>query len=113
MRSPLRIAQAELEQVVTQAVEQYMYEVKRIRRVMLQAAVRDTYQAEGRPVPVGEEMEAHIDVLETLFDAGQDDPDKVLQLIDEMDDPSIGIPVLGRSHHRQKRGRNRRKRSSG
>jgi hypothetical protein len=51
MRSPPRIPQDELNQVITQAVEQYMREVNRIQRVRLRAAAIDTYQAEGLPVP--------------------------------------------------------------
>jgi hypothetical protein len=90
MRSPLRLPKAELEQVIAEAVEEYMRKVKRIRRVILRNVITDTHQAEGLPVPAEEELEAHIDVLEALFDAGQDDPDTILQLIEQMDDPPPG-----------------------
>jgi hypothetical protein len=57
MRSPPRISKAKL----ARAVEEYMYEVQRIR---LRSAIIHVCQAEGRPVPEGEEMEAHIDACQ-------------------------------------------------
>jgi hypothetical protein len=108
MRSPLRLPSAELGQVITKAVEEYMREVNRLRRVALRAAAIDTYQAEGLPVPAEEVLEAHIDVLEALFDAGQDDQEKVLQLIDEMDELPVSMPVSARPNSGQKRKRDRR-----
>ena len=100
MRSPLRIPDAELRQVITEAVEQYMREVKRIR---LRAAIIHVHQEEGVPVPEGEAMEAHIDVLESLVDAGQGNLDTILQLIDEMDDPPTSRPISARANHGRKR----------
>ena len=85
MRSSLRIPSEELNQVITQAAEEYLREVKRLRRIQLRTAALNMCQAKGLPVPDEENLEAHIDVLEALFDAAQGDPDKVLQLIDEME----------------------------
>jgi hypothetical protein len=82
MRSPLRIPDEELKQVIGKAVKKYMNEVQRVR---LRSAVIHACQAEGRPVPEGEEMEDYIDELEALLDAGNHDQGKVLQLIDEME----------------------------
>jgi hypothetical protein len=62
MRSPLRIPQDELNQVITEAVEQYMREVNRIRRIPMRAVIIRTYQAEGLPILDEEELEAHIDL---------------------------------------------------
>jgi hypothetical protein len=57
MRSPARLSKAELARVV----EQYVHEVQRIR---LRSAILQVCQAEGLPVPEGEEMEAHIDACQ-------------------------------------------------
>jgi hypothetical protein len=82
MRSPLPIPDAELKQMLEKAVREYMREIQRVR---LRSAIIHVCQAEGRPVPQGEEMEASIDELEALLDAGNQDQDKVLQLIDEVE----------------------------
>jgi hypothetical protein len=112
MRSPLRIPKAELEQVITQAVEKYMREVTNIRRGLLRNVITDTCQAEGLPVPEGQEMEAHIDVLEALFDVGNQNQDTILQLIDEMDDPPMSMPVSAHSNKKKKRNRGSKNRSN-
>jgi hypothetical protein len=100
MRSPLGIPDAELKQVIEQAVKEYMREIQRIR---LRSAIIHVCQAEGRPVPEGEEMEVLIDMLEALFAAGQDDPDKVLHIIDEMDDTPMSMPVSAHANNGKKR----------
>src|SRR5215472_13501656 len=90
MRSPLRIPPAELNQIITEGVDEYMLEVRRVRRLTLRQVFIDTCQALGRPVFEGEEMEAHIDVLEALIAAGDKDPDKILQLTHELPFPPDG-----------------------
>src|SRR5579859_524370 len=80
MRTPARVSNAVLEA----AVDEYLCEVRRIQRLVLQQVVTDTCNAEGVPVFEGDEMEAHIDVLEALIAADNDDPAQIHQLIDEL-----------------------------
>jgi hypothetical protein len=80
MRSPLKIPHDEFRQVLAKLVEEYICEVRRIRRAGLREAIIHVHQGEGKPVPEGKEMEAYIDLLEPLFDTAQDDPDKVMHL---------------------------------
>ena len=83
MRTPPRIS----EEVLAEAVAQYMREVEgiqRIERMLMRKAITKTYQEEGLPVPEGEAMEAQIDELETLLDAGHHDQEQVRRLIAEM-----------------------------
>jgi hypothetical protein len=77
MRTPLRLP----EEVLTEAVDEYMREVRRMRRLMLRQVVIDTCQATGVPVFEEDEMETHIDLLEALIEASGDDPDKMHQLV--------------------------------
>ena len=90
MRSPLRTPPAELRQVIAEAVDEYMREVKRLQRIPMRAAVIHTCQAQGGPVLEGEALETHIDVLEALVTAAQDNPDHILKLIDELAWPPDG-----------------------
>src|SRR5215472_8575360 len=82
MRSQL--SQAELDQVITEAVDEYMRERRHAHRLMLRQVVVDSCQALGRPVFTGDEMETHIDVLEALIKAGHDDPDQIRQRMREL-----------------------------
>ena len=81
MRTPLHVSRA----VLAQFVDEYMREVRRIRRAGLREAVIQRCQEKGVPVLEGEEMETHIDVLEALMDADLDDLDKMLPFFEEME----------------------------
>jgi len=83
MKSSLRL-QPEFDQVITEAVDEYMREVRHAQRLMLRQVVIDTCQIQGLPVFEGDEMETHIDVLEALITAGHDDPDQILHLMSEL-----------------------------
>lgn len=85
MRNPPDIPKVELDQMIAQAVERYMHEVTHIRRALLRNVITDMCQAEGLPMPEGEAMETHVDVLVTLFEVGHDDPDIVQQLMNELE----------------------------
>ncbi len=85
MRSPLHIPPDELEQVITEAAEEYMREVRRIRRMALRNVLTNPSKADGSPVAVGEELEFLLEDLEALIHAGDHDQEKIHQLIDAMD----------------------------
>ena len=82
MRTPARVSR----EVLAEFVDEYMQQRTRIRRAGLQKAVIHVHQEEGLPQPVGEEMEAHIDLLSFLLDQERDDPDQMRQFLREMDD---------------------------
>jgi len=75
---------AELDRIITEAVDEYMRERRHAHRLMLRQIVVDSCQALGLPVFEGEEMETHIDVLEALIKAGHDDPDQIRQRMSEL-----------------------------
>lgn len=84
MRSPPNIPP----EVIAEALEPYLREVERIKRrerMLIRKAITQTYQEEGLPVPEGAAMEAQIDQLEMLLNAGQHHQEKVLQLLEEME----------------------------
>jgi hypothetical protein len=77
-----------LQQAIDPLLWPYMREVnriKRIERMLLRKAITQTYHEEGLPVPAGAAMEAQIDELEALLDAGHHNQEQVLQCIAKME----------------------------
>lgn len=81
MRTPLNVSH----EVIAQFVDEYMREVKRIRRAWMREAVIHRCQEQGEPVLEGEEMETEIDVLEALIELNLDDVDKITNLLEEVE----------------------------